>query len=115
MTSSYDHYDDDDDVVECICTHDDEGGGCDEDCPACIDFTPELAAVALRLMVAALDEDVDAIGIGLGELGECHHCERIVLLGVLKTVSRYGGPGLSEALRGELLELLDLVAEGQGL
>jgi hypothetical protein len=89
---------------------------CEEGCPSCAPhaFDPSLVAVGLRLMVAAVDEDIDGIGIAFDEIADCPGCERAVLIAILKTVSRYGGPGLAEALRQELLEILDLVADLAG-
>ncbi len=93
----------------------DEGCGCadDEGCEVCAisEFDPQLTAVGLRLMLAAMDEDFDGMSRAFSEIDECAHCERYVLLTVLRAVFRYGGPGLGEVLRQELLEILDLVEE----
>jgi len=94
------------DEESCSCTD-------DEACEVCAisEFDPQLTAIGLRLMLAALDEDFDGMSRAFEEIDECPHCERYVLLTVLRAVFRYGGPGLGEVLRQELLEILDLVEE----
>lgn len=92
----------------CECGEDD----CSE-CSECADehfYDPSLVAVGLRLLIAAIDDDVDAVCMALGDIPGCLDCERSVWLSLLRTAGFYGTEAFADVLRKELLTTLDEAA-----
>ena len=105
--------DDDDDVYEACCED-----GCCEECEEAREAhlcDPYLLSVGLRLMIAAIEDDPDAVGLAIADIPDCEMCERSAWLSVLSALSHYGTPALAGALRQDLLHALDEVdADSEG-
>lgn len=95
--------------------------GCEEeDCEACEAaahaahfYDPALVAIGLRLLVAAVEDDADAVCMALDDIPECWMCERTVWLSVLRVAGHYGTDEFADVLRRELLAALDAAAKNQ--
>ena len=100
---------DEEEFFECDC----EDGLC-ADCDARREAhlsDPYLISVGLRLLVAAVDDEPEAVRLALEDIPDCWDCDRSVWLAVLSAISRYGTPSLGDALRHDLLEVLDYADE----
>jgi len=75
---------------------------------------PHLISVGLRLLIGAIDDDVDAVRLALADIPECPDCDRAVWLSVLQTAGHYGTEVFADVLRLELLSVLDSAASASG-
>lgn len=66
-------------------------------------------------MIAAMDDDGDAVVHALRDIPDCGNCEKVVWLSVLRTLGGYGFPesGIADRLRQDLLGVLDAAAVEQ--